>query len=62
MAGLENNFALNTFTLGGKDIGQIRLDSYYPNGIYPDEALYVHNLNIEAGSYLDLNGYDFYYV
>jgi len=61
--GLDNNFALGTLTLGGADIGQIQLVDMPDN--QPDwegsEALYVENLNIGAGSYLDLNGYNLYY-
>ncbi len=64
MAGLESNFALGTLTLGGNDIGQLQLiDSFdnQPDWI-GDEAVYVYNLNINSGAYLDLNGLHLYYV
>lgn len=64
MAGFTDNFALGTLTLGGEDIGQIQLLNVIDNR--PDwegnEALYVHTLNIGAGSYLDLNGLNLYYL
>lgn len=62
--GLDSNFALGTLTLGGADTGQIQIVDNSDN--QPDtegsEALYVHNLSISAGSYLDLNGYNLNYL
>ncbi len=63
MAGLENNFTVNTLQLGGDDIGQLQLVDIFDNqpSWEGDEALYVENLVIEAGSLLDLNGLNLYY-
>jgi hypothetical protein len=61
---MERDFTLGTLTLGGADIGQVKLVNNYDN--QPDwgggEALYVYNLNIGVGSYLDLNGLNLYYI
>ena len=58
------NFALGTLTLGGEDSSWVQLIDNFDN--QPDwggsEALYVHDLNIGADSYLDLNGYNLYYL
>ena len=61
IGGWTDNFALGTLTLGGIDVGKIQLRDTFNNqpGI---EALYVSNLNIGAGSYLDLNGLNLYYL
>ena len=61
--GWLDNFALGSLTLGGTDIGQLTLRDNFDNQTdwAGDEALYVHNLNIGAGSYLHLNGYNLYY-
>jgi hypothetical protein len=63
-AGLVNNYALNTLTLGGIDIGLVRLEDWWDNqpNIPSKEALYVTNLMVGPGSALDLNGYNLYYV
>ncbi len=64
MAGFTDNFALGTLTLGDVDIGKIQLVDDFDNqpGWLGSEALYVSNLNIGAGSYLDLNGLNLYYL
>lgn len=64
MAGLDNNFALGTLTLGGVDIGQVQLVDSFDNqpGWEGSEALYVYNLNMGTGSYLDLSGLNLYYL
>jgi len=64
MAGFDNNFALGTLTLGRIDIGKIQLVDNFDNqsGWQGSEALYIYNLNIGAGSYLDLNGLNLYYL
>ncbi len=64
MAGFTDNFALGTLTLGDVDIGKIQLIDNFDNqpGWTGSEALYVSNLNIGAGSYLDLNGFNLYYL
>ncbi len=50
--------------MGGIDIGQVQLLDNFDNqpGWEGIEALYVYNLNIGAGSYLDLNGLNLYYL
>jgi hypothetical protein len=64
LAGFENNFALGTLTLGGIDTSNLQLIDLYEN--QPDwngrEALYVYHLNLGAGSVLDLNGFNLYYL
>lgn len=57
------NFAMDTLTLGGADIGKVRLVDSYDNQLGWDgnEALYVDALILQAGSYLDLNGLNIYY-
>jgi hypothetical protein len=64
MEGFDSNFALGTLQLGGDDIGYIQLVDDCDNT--PDhegaDALYVYNLIIEAGSTLDLNGLNIYYL
>ncbi len=64
MAGLEDNFAHGTLQLGGADIGQLQLVDIFDNqpGWEGDEALYVENLVLGAGSLLDLNGLNLYYI
>ncbi|MHC4672437.1 MAG: hypothetical protein ACYTBZ_08135 [Planctomycetota bacterium] len=64
LAGFENNFTLGALTLGDADIGQIQLVDNRDNqpSWAGQEALYVENLTIGAGSYLDLNGYNLYYL
>ena len=62
--GWTDNFVLDTLTIGGDDIGKLKLVDIFDNN--PNwagqEALYVVNLNIGAGSYLDLNGLNLYYI
>ena len=62
--GLVDNFALGTLTLGGADIGRVRLvdDRVNQPGSGARDVLYVHTLNVGPGSYLDLNGRTLYYV
>ncbi len=64
LIGFETNFALEALDIGGTDIGRIQLVDRYYNQMDGDsnEALYVYNLNIGPGSYLDLNGLNLYYV
>ena len=61
--GWADNFVLGTLTLGDVDIGKIQLIDDYDNqpGWLGSEALYVYNLNIGSGSYLNLNGLNLYY-
>ncbi|KKK53042.1 hypothetical protein LCGC14_3098750, partial [marine sediment metagenome] len=62
--GFTDNFALGTLTLGDVYIGKIQLVDDFDNqpGWVGSEALYVSDLNIGAGSYLDLNGLNLYYL
>jgi len=65
LAGFYENFALGALTLGGVDVGKVRLHDIFDNqedGLLVKEALYVTSLNIGAGSYLDLNGVNLYYL
>ncbi|MBN2476233.1 MAG: hypothetical protein JXB62_16595 [Pirellulales bacterium] len=61
LAGFEENFALATLRLGGSDVGMVRLVDSFDNlpGV---EALYVRNLDVGPGCYLDLNGLNLYYL
>ena len=60
--GFDLNFALGMLTLGGEGTGQIRLFDDFDNhpGLLGSEALYVDTLVLNAGSYLDLNGFNLY--
>ncbi len=62
--GLNGNFAMDVLTLGGLDVGKVKLvdDVDNQNDGISNEALYVYDLNVTAGSYLDLNGLKLYYV
>ncbi len=65
MDGLVENFALGTLQLGGDaGVGQLQLVDNFDNqpSWEGDEALYVKNLILGAGSSLDLNGYDLFYL
>ena len=65
LTGFADNFALGTLSLGGADIGKVRLYDTFDNqddGSLGNEALYVTSLNIGAGSYLDPNGLNLYYL
>ena len=61
--GLRNNFALGTLRVGGTDIGQVQLVDMVDN--HPAwegaESLYLHRLDVAAGSSFDLNGLSLYY-
>jgi hypothetical protein len=66
VAGFYGNFALAGLTLGGADVGKVKLvdnndngNEYGPGGDY--EALYVKHLVLKSGSTLDLNGLHLYY-
>lgn len=63
--GFNDNFALGTLQLGGDaGIGQVMLVDLFDNqqdGL-GNEALYVYNLVLNDGSFLDLNGFDLYYA
>jgi hypothetical protein len=62
--GFYENFALGTLKLGGSDVGMLGLCDLFDNGqdgSLDNEALYVANLEIGDGSYLDLNGLNLYY-
>ena len=62
--GWIDNYALYALTLGGRDVGQIQLVNQYTN--HTDwsggAAVYSRILNIGPDSYLDLNGYNLYYL
>ncbi|WP_442481397.1 PEP-CTERM sorting domain-containing protein [Aeoliella sp. SH292] len=62
--GYTNNFALGGLTIGqGATIGNLKLSDLLLNG-GPEatpQALYVDQLNLTAGSTLDLNGLNLYY-
>lgn len=62
-AGLVNNFALGTLTIGGTLPGSVKLVDLFDNqpGYQGTEALYVSSLVINSGSFLDLNGLHLYY-
>ncbi len=64
MEGYDDNFALGTLQLGGDDIGQLQLVNLFDNrpGWEGSEALYVEKLILGAGSTLDLNGLNLYYL
>ncbi|MBN1555103.1 MAG: PEP-CTERM sorting domain-containing protein [Phycisphaerae bacterium] len=60
--GLVTNFAIETLVLGDEDfVGQIRLVDNYDNQVGSDEAMYVEELIVNEGSYLDLAGQTLYY-
>ncbi|RJP57215.1 MAG: PEP-CTERM sorting domain-containing protein, partial [Candidatus Auribacter fodinae] len=61
--GWDFNFAMDTLTLGGVNIGRLQLVDTYDNQLdwVGTEALYVDTLVLGAGSYLDLNGINLYY-
>jgi hypothetical protein len=65
MAGLVDNFTIDTLQLGGSDIGVLQLVDLFDNqadGQAFGEALYVKNLIVGPGSSLDLNGLNLYYL
>lgn len=59
-----HNFMLGTLIIGAEDVGNIKLVDNRDNqpGWAGDEILYVRNLEIGPGSYLDLNGLKLYYL
>ena len=62
--GFVDNFALWGLTVaGGAGIGRVRLVDAFDNqpGWPGQECLYVRNLILGGGSYLDLNGFTLYY-
>ncbi|MFH1417701.1 MAG: hypothetical protein ABII12_05370 [Planctomycetota bacterium] len=66
MAGYDNNFSLGKLTVGGADVGDVRLVDNIDNGNRGGvggaaEALYVDSLVLNAGSVLDLNGLHLYW-
>ncbi|MBE3070200.1 MAG: hypothetical protein IMZ66_08175 [Planctomycetes bacterium] len=64
LAGFHENFAFDTLRIGGAEAANLRLVDLFDN--QPDwtgaEALYVRNLVIGEGSWLDLNGLNIYYL
>ncbi len=59
--GGAGNFGVGALTIGGSGLGQVRLvDTFNNSGEWPD-VLYVGELNMGAGSYLDLGGRTLYY-
>jgi T5SS/PEP-CTERM-associated repeat protein len=65
-AGYDDNFALRKLTVGGADTSIVRLVDHADNGNHgggggDDEALYVEQLVLRAGSVLDLNDLHLYY-
>ena len=65
MAGFNNNFAMNKLQIGspGNDFAKVMLVDDYDNQAdgADNEALYVHDIEIQAGSTLDLGAFDIYY-
>ncbi len=64
LAGFESNFALGSLLIGSDTaIGQLQLVDLFDNqmGWEGSESLYVENLILGAGSFLDLNGLNLYY-
>lgn len=63
-AGWEGNFALGTLTLGGVDVGRIRLVDEHDNQQDgpANDALYVHNLILSTGATIDLNSLKLYFL
>jgi hypothetical protein len=63
-AGLSGNFALGALTLGGDDVGRVQLIDGFNNqpGSEYGEALYVRQLRLGPGSFLDLEGLHLYYL
>lgn len=65
LAGFDTNFALGTLQLcGDAGIGQLQLVDLFDNQTdwIGSEALYVEDLILGSGSYLDLNGLNLYYL
>ena len=65
LGGFRENFALGTLELGGADIGHVLLRDAVDNqldGDLDNEAQYVKMLTLGAGSTLDLDGLDLYYL
>jgi hypothetical protein len=65
MAGFQDNFALGTLRLGGASaVGRVRLVDAFDNDQVGanNESLYVTNLVLGPGSYLDLDGHNLYYL
>jgi hypothetical protein len=60
MSGFNENFSLDELILGDTDIGQIQLVDWRDNTT-GTEALYVKDVVLDSGSYLDLNGINLYY-
>ncbi|MDY7011931.1 MAG: PEP-CTERM sorting domain-containing protein, partial [Planctomycetota bacterium] len=58
------NFVLDTLQIGGEDVAMVQLVDLFDNqpGWEGCEALYVENLILGAGSTLDLNGLNIYYL
>ena len=64
--GFQENFALDHLAIGGAQDARLRLLDGWDNGNRGgpggfDEALYVHDLTLTAGSTLDLNDFHLYY-
>ena len=62
--GFQNNFALAVLTLGGADIGSVRLVNDFNNNPSSGgtDAIYVTELNLLSGARLDLNGLRLYFL
>jgi hypothetical protein len=58
------NFTINTLAVGGDTPGRVRLIDSFDNGNRSgaNECLYVRKLIVRAGSTLDLNGLNLYYL
>jgi len=62
-AGFDYNFDLGALTLGGRDVGMVRLVDNFDNGNRGDsgsECLYLHALQINDDSELDVAGLGLY--
>jgi len=61
-SGLTNNFAINTLALEAFAETQLQLVNGFANQLGSVEALYVRRLEVGAGSTLDLNGINLYFL
>ena len=64
LSGFTSNFALDSLIIGQDTAGRTKLTDAYDNqpSWTGKDAVYVRNLEINAGSQLDLNGFNLYYL